>query len=146
MVIWPGSPRWMPPWTCVRPGPAPAGDTGGQRVLQERGRDWFDICDTRSILRPFFGRDVARISRSSCRECTKTVRNNPLLERLSQTTNARFPTFAPNSHISAQKSSNIRAIYQMRQQRKQINQIRNEFEDSTQLPYVFLQRLSIGYT
>jgi hypothetical protein len=45
------------------------------------------------------------------REFTKTTRNNPLLERLSQTINARFPTFAPNSHISAQKSSNIRAIY-----------------------------------
>jgi hypothetical protein len=49
---------------------------------------------------------------SSCREFTKTVRNNPLLEQLSQTTSARFPPFAPNSYISAQKVSNIRAIYQ----------------------------------
>jgi hypothetical protein len=30
--------------------------------------------------------DVAGISRSSCREFTKTGRNKPLLERLSQTT------------------------------------------------------------
>ena len=42
----------------------------------------------------------AQRSEPHCCEFTKTVRNNPLLERLSQATNARFPTFAPNSYHS----------------------------------------------
>jgi hypothetical protein len=58
------------------------------------------------------GRQFHQSGDHQASEFTKTVRNNPLLERLSQTTNAPFPTFALNSHISAQKSSNIRAIYQ----------------------------------
>jgi hypothetical protein len=44
-------------------------------------------------------------------ELTETARKRPLVERLSQALNGRFPCFAPKSHLSPQKSSNIRAIY-----------------------------------
>ncbi len=66
----------------------------------------------RSILRPFFDRKRREFPDHQACEFTKTVYNNPLLEPCVQATNARFLTFAPISHVSAQKSSNIRAIYQ----------------------------------
>jgi hypothetical protein len=44
-------------------------------------------------------------------EFTEMVHNKPLQKRLSQAVYGRFPCFAPKSHISPQKSSNIHAIY-----------------------------------
>src|SRR5512135_2888677 len=48
----------------------------------------------RSTLWPFFGREMAEISRSSCREFTHDGCYEPLLEPYIQATNARFLPFA----------------------------------------------------
>src|SRR5258708_10188831 len=96
---------------CVVESPFPS--RGDEKYDMKRNQK-YDIQFSHLHLRPFFGRDVAGISRSSCREFTNDECCKPLLEPYVQATNARFPTFAPNSHISAQKSSNIHAIYHHR--------------------------------
>ncbi len=46
-------------------------------------------------------------------ELTKTVGKRPLVERLSQAMNGRFPGFAPNSYVSPQNRSKFGPIYQL---------------------------------
>ena len=61
------------------------------------GVDWRWFCARRTLCWP--------------PEFTKTVRNDSLLERFSQTLNGRFPWFRSNSHPSVQNRSTLQLIY-----------------------------------
>jgi hypothetical protein len=78
---------------------------------QESGQDGFTIWHARSILRSFFGQDVAGISHSFCRAFTNDACCEPLLELSGQAATTRFPTFAPISDMAPQKRSKFGPIY-----------------------------------
>jgi hypothetical protein len=57
-----------------------------------------------------FARDALR---GFSPECTKMVRNDPLLEHFSQASKHEFPCFRSKFHPSVQKLSALRLIYQL---------------------------------